>query len=135
MYGQFSRSDDGYSQCLTQLLLQQGTTQPQPAPQDNFDTAVFNSSGTDDDETTLDNPFANPEHRQPPRRDREHLPFKIDLPQVQGTMDADVFLDWLASVEEVLTYADIPRNRRTQLVVTRLRGRATDGGSISNHRD
>ncbi|PKI60890.1 hypothetical protein CRG98_018715 [Punica granatum] len=35
------------------------------------------------------------------------------------------FLDWLATVEEVLEFKGIPDDKRVQLVATQLRGRAT----------
>lgn len=49
--------------------------------------------------------------------------FKIDLPEFNGNMDLDEFLDWLNVAEEILVYKDVPLDHRVILVCTRLRGR------------
>lgn len=38
-------------------------------------------------------------------------------------MDPDEFLDWLAAVEEILVYKEVPLDRCVPLVCTRLLGR------------
>lgn len=76
-----------------------------------------------DDEVPVDNPFA-PLARRADDAHRWESAFKIDLPDFHGNLAADEFLDWIAAVDEILDYKDVPSDRRVALVCTRLRGRA-----------
>ncbi|KAK9133615.1 hypothetical protein Scep_013143 [Stephania cephalantha] len=50
---------------------------------------------------------------------------KTEVPEFHGTLQQEEFLDWMASVEEVLEFKGVPEDKRVQLVVTRFRNRAT----------
>ncbi|XP_022855164.1 uncharacterized protein LOC111376433 [Olea europaea var. sylvestris] len=71
-----------------------------------------------------------PPRRAPPRVQQQDAfqrwesGFKVDIPEFHGGIEADEFLDWLAAVEEILDYKEVPDNKRVPLVATRLRGRA-----------
>lgn len=52
------------------------------------------------------------------------MAFKLELLEFNGGLDADEFLDWLNSVEELLEFKDVPDDRRVPLVATRFYGRA-----------
>ena len=45
--------------------------------------------------------------------------------EFHGILRPEEFLDWLATVEKILDFKDIPENKRVPLVATRLYGRAT----------
>ena len=49
---------------------------------------------------------------------------KIDIPEFQGGLTAEEFLDWVAAVEEILDFKEVPDSKRIPLVATRFRGRA-----------
>ena len=40
-----------------------------------------------------------------PRREA-HLDFRVDIPEFEGQLDPDHFLDWLETVERVFEYKD-----------------------------
>ncbi|KAI3709992.1 hypothetical protein L2E82_39765 [Cichorium intybus] len=50
---------------------------------------------------------------------------KTDIPEFHGNLQAEEFLDWLATTEEILEFRGVPDERRVSLIATRLRGRAT----------
>lgn len=80
-----------------------------------------------------DNPFArNHEQQQravdvPHRVDnnRWESGFKLDLPEFSGELQADEFLDWLSAVEELVSFKQVPDEKRVPLIATRFRGRAS----------
>ncbi|PKI48913.1 hypothetical protein CRG98_030689 [Punica granatum] len=50
---------------------------------------------------------------------------RIDIPEFQGGLQPEEFLDWPATVEEVLEFNGVPETKRVQLVAIRLHGRAS----------
>ncbi|KAL9671729.1 hypothetical protein QQ045_009300 [Rhodiola kirilowii] len=47
------------------------------------------------------------------RRDRRwELGFKVDIPDFDGGLKAEEFIDWLSQVEEILDFKDVPDDRR-----------------------
>ena len=49
---------------------------------------------------------------------------RTEIPEFHGSLQAEEFLDWLATVEEILEFKGVPKNKCVLLVATRLRGRA-----------
>ena len=49
-------------------------------------------------------------HHRP--QDRSYNDFKVDIPNFEGQLDPDVFLNWLQTVERVFEFKDIPDERR-----------------------
>ncbi|KAK9126265.1 hypothetical protein Scep_015111 [Stephania cephalantha] len=71
-----------------------------------------------------------PRRRYRPRaveddRRRWESGLKTDIPEFHGTLQPEEFLEWLASVEEVIEFKGVPEDKRVQLVATRFRNRAT----------
>ncbi|XP_031390864.1 uncharacterized protein LOC116203312 [Punica granatum] len=58
-------------------------------------------------------------------RQRRETGIRTDIPELQGGLQPEEFLDWLRTIEEVLEFKGVPETKRVQLVATRLRGRAT----------
>ena len=58
-------------------------------------------------------------------RRRWEAGMRTEIPEFLGSLRPEEFLDWLATVEEILDFKDVPENKRVPLVATRLRGRAT----------
>ena len=50
---------------------------------------------------------------------------RTEIPKFHGTMKPEEFPDWLAIVEEILEFKGVTKNKRVQLVATRLRDGAT----------
>ncbi|XP_031398443.1 uncharacterized protein LOC116209007 [Punica granatum] len=92
------------------------------------------NSGLDREETEAEsereNFFADVPRRQqrgPIEEDRQRWEtgIRTDIPEFQGGLQPEEFLNWLATVEEVLEFKGVPETKRVQLVATRLRGRAS----------
>ena len=49
---------------------------------------------------------------------------RIEIPEFHGSLQPEEFLDWLATVEEILDFKGVPEDKRVPLIATRLRGRA-----------
>nr|KAJ0225478.1 hypothetical protein LSAT_V11C100042380 [Lactuca sativa] len=67
-----------------------------------------------------------------PRRDhrgdnrRWEAGMRIDIPEFDGvSLNPEGFIDWLATVEEVFEFKEVPENKRVSLIATRIRGRAS----------
>nr|KAJ0213789.1 hypothetical protein LSAT_V11C400214880 [Lactuca sativa] len=67
-----------------------------------------------------------------PRRDhrgdnrRWEAEMRIDIPEFDGvSFNPEGFIDWLATVEEVFEFKEVPENKKVSLIATRLRGRAS----------
>jgi len=50
--------------------------------------------------------------------------FKLDIPEFKGCLQLEEFLDWVAAVEEILEFKEVPQDKRVSLVATKFRGRA-----------
>lgn len=81
---------------------------------------------THDDVTITDeNPFAGLRNRSPERPNpRWEQGFKVEIPQFDGSLKPEEFIDWLSQVEEILEFKEVPEGRRVALVTIRLHGRA-----------
>ena len=58
-------------------------------------------------------------------RRRWETGMRTEIPEFHGSLQPEDFLDWLATVEEILDFKGVPENKRVPLIATRLRGRAT----------
>jgi len=47
--------------------------------------------------------------------------FKVEVPEFEGKLDPEDFLDWLHTVERVFEYKDIPEDKKVKLIALRLR--------------
>ena len=59
-------------------------------------------------------------HRQRNRRNHEvqrvQLDVRVDIPEFEGRMQPDKFLDWLHSVERIFDFKELPEERNVKLV-------------------
>ena len=82
------------------------------------------SSETKEASQPEDNPFGSPSDssrgpRRTMRRFREaHHDFKVDIPEFEGKLDLNEFLDWLQTVERVFDFKDIPEEKKVKLVAS-----------------
>ena len=54
-------------------------------------------------------------------RGGNNLDFKVDIPEFEGHLDPDLFLDWLRTVERVFDFKDVPDEKKVKLVALKLR--------------
>ena len=47
--------------------------------------------------------------------------FRVEVPEFEGKLDPEEFIDWLHTVERVFEYKDIPDDKKVKLVAIRLR--------------
>ena len=50
---------------------------------------------------------------------------RTEIPEFHGCLQANEFLDWLATFKEILEFKGVLKDKRVPLVATRLCGRAT----------
>ena len=50
--------------------------------------------------------------------------FKLDIPEFKGCLLPEEFLDWIATVEEILEFKEVLQDKRVSLVAAKFRGRA-----------
>ena len=52
-----------------------------------------------------------------PRRGRRQstTEFKVDIPEFEGKLDPDDFLEWMQTVERIFEYKDVPISKRSLL--------------------
>ena len=58
-----------------------------------------------------------------PRRGRRQstTEFKVDIPEFEGKLDPDDFLEWMQTVERIFEYKDIPDQQKVTIVALKLR--------------
>ena len=60
-----------------------------------------------------------------PRRGPRPTPnlndFKVDIPEFEGKLDPDDFLEWLQTVERVFEYKEIPDEQKVKIIALKLR--------------
>jgi len=47
--------------------------------------------------------------------------FRVDIPEFEGQLNPDHFLDWLQTVERVFEYKDVAEDRNVKIVALKLR--------------
>jgi len=59
------------------------------------------------------------------RRGRRYSPnfndFKVDIPEFEGKLDPDDFIEWLQTVERIFDYKEIPEDKKVKIVALKLR--------------
>ena len=87
------------------------------------------SKHRDSDDSEGSNPISESSEEEQDRRSRQHQrlsersygDFKVDIPEFEGQLDPDIFLDWLQMVERVFEYKDILEGKKVKLVALKLR--------------
>ena len=79
-------------------------------------------------EDEMENPFARHRRRREKplvsfNSNRWESGFKLDILEFKGCLQPEEFLDWVAAVEEILEFKEVPQDKRVSLVVTKFRGR------------
>ncbi|KAF7137217.1 hypothetical protein RHSIM_Rhsim07G0165900 [Rhododendron simsii] len=115
---------------LTEQLVALTAARGAPQHQNPHSRRVNAESGDDVESEDGDNPFA---VLRPQRKElavvldtfrRWESGFKLDIPEFKGCSQPDEFLDWVAAVEEILEFKEVPLDKRVSLVATKFRVRA-----------
>ena len=59
-----------------------------------------------------------------PRRTRSTFnsnEFKVEIPEFEGKLDPDEFIEWLQTVERIFEFKEIPEDKKVKIVALRLR--------------
>ena len=63
-----------------------------------------------------------PRHpRREGRQPTHSSDFKVDLPEFEGKLDPDEFIEWLQTVERIFEYKEVPEDKKVKLVALKLR--------------
>ncbi|XP_022032947.1 uncharacterized protein LOC110934061 [Helianthus annuus] len=84
-------------------------TPPRYRPDDEYDTDEFSQAGD-----------YNPYGRRSPNN-RNHTDIKVDIPEYDGKLDPDEFVEWLRTVERVFDYKHTVEEKKVKLVALKLR--------------
>ena len=83
---------------------------------------------SDDSHSHFENPFRAPPRGRPyVERNESRLDynFKVEIPEFQGSLKPEDFVDWLNTVERVFDYYEVIDEKKVKLVTIRLKGRAS----------
>ena len=47
--------------------------------------------------------------------------FKVEIPEFEGKLDPDEFIEWLQTVERIFKFKEIPEDKKVKIVALRLR--------------
>jgi len=95
------------------------------------------TSGTGSaEEDTNNNPLASSdedEERRPRRTRRDKQPymdFKVEIPEFEGRLDPDEFLEWINTAERVFKYKEVPDDKKVKLIALKLCEMLPFGGEM-----
>ncbi|XP_022040589.1 uncharacterized protein LOC110943141 [Helianthus annuus] len=93
-------------------------------PNDGYGSEISNPFG--DDSTSEDEQEGQPRGERGDGNQRWEAGMRTSVPEFDGdTLNPENFIDWLAVVEEVFEFKEVPEDKRVPLIATRLRGRAS----------
>ena len=87
------------------------TQSPTPFHEEEFDGEANNYQVNSSDEEV-------------PRRRRQGSnlgDFRVEIPEFEGDLDSDHFLDWLQTIERIFEYKEVPEENKVKLVALKLR--------------
>lgn len=121
--GRITRLEEQFHQFENQFVDRFGMLSQQIAALNIEQRSHSNSQHSEEEDDVDVNPFANRrEQRRVPMRRQDHgrweSGFKLDIPEFEGSLEAAEFLDWIAVVEEILDFKDVPQDKRVSLVAT-----------------
>ncbi|KAI3505941.1 hypothetical protein L1887_28268 [Cichorium endivia] len=126
-----ARMDERLDQVVDQLtdrmveLMNRGRQGPQTHSQMDDDD-LENPFGDNDDSSFEGNLEGRRRHERGVDNRRWEARMRVDIPEFDGvSLNPEGFIDWLATVEEVFEFKEVPENKRVSLIATRLRGRAS----------
>ena len=59
--------------------------------------------------------------RREPHQNNNFNDFKVDIPEFEGRLDPDDFLEWIQTVERVFEYKEVPDEQKVKIIALKLR--------------
>ena len=59
--------------------------------------------------------------RGEPRNEAKNNDFRVEVPEFEGKLDPEEFINWLHTVKRIFEYKDTPDDKKVKLVALRLR--------------
>lgn len=84
---------------------------------------LLNERQTEDGEYSSDS--STPRNHRPQRPPVRHDDIKVDIPDFEGRLQPDDFIDWLQTVERVFEYKEIPEEKKVKIIAVKLRKHAS----------
>ena len=97
---------------MTALLANQNRSNPPPQNRNNF--------AENFDEGSIDEEIEVPRRRRRDGADDDRRRWETGILEFHGSLQPEEFLDWLATVEEILDFKGVPENKWVPLITTRL---------------
>ncbi|TXG63951.1 hypothetical protein EZV62_010945 [Acer yangbiense] len=110
---------------MTSRRYRASTSEEQSAPQVNQRNIIMDDLSHVSNDSTPSHPR---DLRHYVLRDREtHHTFnaKVEIPEFEGKMLPDEFVEWLNAVDRIFDYQDVPENKKVKLVAIKLRKHAS----------
>jgi hypothetical protein len=111
--GRIRYLSDQLANLSTRLRVQRGDIQPPPSSR----SSPMVSSEESDDQSDHSH-HSRPRTRYPTFNTND---FKVDIPEYDGRLDPDAFLEWLQTVERVFDYKTVPDSKKVKLVALKFR--------------
>ena len=112
----FERMMEQMMERMIALLVNQNRNNPPPQNHNDF-SENFNEGSSDGE---IEVPRRRRRDRADEDRRRWETGMRTEIPEFHGSLQPEEFLDWLATVEEILDFKDVPKNKRVPLIATRL---------------
>jgi hypothetical protein len=114
-----------------QERLQRVEASDHDAPHHESDNEVSSEDGEDLNPFHQARSQASSDNTPPHPRDlrlhnvQRHYDVKVDIPEFEGRMQPDEFIDWLNTIERIFEYKDVPEHHKVKLVAIKLRKHAS----------
>jgi hypothetical protein len=63
--------------------------------------------------------------RRPPRRSARSDDIRVEIPDFEGKLQPDEFVDWLQTVERVFEYKEVPEEKKVKIITVKLKKHAS----------
>ena len=90
-------------------------------PSHNLSESYLEDGGKESNPFASSNEEGHIRTRRSQRICNHSLDFKVEIPEFEGRLDLDEFLQWLQTVEIVFEYNDVPEDNKVKLVALKLR--------------
>lgn len=84
---------------------------------------LLNERQPEDEESSSDS--STPRNRRPQKPQVRHDDITVDIPNFEGRLQPDDFIDWLQTVERVFEYKDIHEEKKVKIIAVKLRKHAS----------
>jgi len=127
-YQSVSSAKQEYEQTIQELRGQNEYLRKQLADSMKMKQKVQQSYSVHEESEAESNPIESESEEEAirrPRRDRRQSQgsndFRVEIPEFEGKLDPDEFLEWLSTVERVFEYKEVPEDKKVKRLALKLR--------------